>query len=327
MDIEPRHKIAGDDEDTQARSPFGARTWVDLNGRLVLAREATVSVFDRGLMYGDGLFETLRAYDGVIFRLAAHLTRLKRAAALLAMPLPPTAVLTERLYATLAKNDLRDALLRLTVTRGVGSGWTDPLSCRSATWFITPRAFDADHAQAGISAVILTLPRHPPQIPGAMVKSTSFINNVLGRIEAARHGAHEGLFLSANGYLAEGTTSNLFWVRRGALVTPSEAVGLLPGITRAVVTQIALRAGIPVRTGRYRPAALAQADEAFLTHSGVGVLPLICLNGRPVGDGGIGPITRRLRVLYQQQVRRECGRARQIYPRGKGAEDPRRDRT
>ncbi|HLG21427.1 MAG TPA: aminotransferase class IV [Candidatus Manganitrophaceae bacterium] len=280
--------------------------WIFVNGRFVPKEKARVSVYDHGFLYGDGLFETLRAYSGTIFRLPQHLERLARSAQRLTLSLPPLFDLEALLYKTLERNRLRDAILRLTVTRGEGAVGLDPDLCGKPTLVILARRFKgypSEFYEKGVSAAIVQVRRTPPAALDPAFKSISFLNNVQAKIEANRRGAFEGIFLSLDGYLAEGTVSNLFWVRKGKLKTPAPGVGLLEGVTRGLVLQLAKKSGVRTEEGRFRPSDLLKAEEAFLTNSGVELAPLTEVEGKAIGGGKPGPITRQLHQAFKEAVR------------------------
>lgn len=280
--------------------------WIYLQDRFVTREEARISVFDHGFLYGDGLFETFRAYDGVIFRLSRHLERLARSAHRLDLSLPPLSRLETILYDTLKRNDLRNALLRLTLTRGEGAIGLDPSLCEKPTLVVTARPFDGYPTECylkGVSAAIVQVRRNAPSALDPAMKSTSFLNNVMAKIEAKKGGADEGLLLNLEGYLSEGTTSNLFWIRRGKLETPSPAAGLLEGITREVVIGLARKKRVPVEEGLYKPDTLLEAEEAFLTNSGFELMPLTRIDGNPIGSGKPGSITRQLHQAFKEAIR------------------------
>jgi len=282
--------------------------WVYLNDRFVPEAEAMISPFDYGFLFGDGLFETLRAYGGSIFRLNAHLERFKIGAARLEIPLPPPDRLASILYQTLQRNALREALLRLTVTRGVGKPGLHPASCRTPTLIVTARLLpDSSLAQSsGLSAVVVNIRRNPPQALDPAIKSANFLNNILAKLEADRRGVDEGIFLNLDGALTETTAGNLFWASGGRLKTPALVAGLLNGITRQVTIALADAEGIQVAAGIYNVEELYQADEAFVTRTGTGITPLVRVDGRPIGRGVVGPTTRRLQQVFQKQVATEC---------------------
>ena len=280
--------------------------WIYLQDQFVPREEAKVSIFDHGFLYGDGLFETLRAYGGMIFRLPQHLERLTRSARRLELPLPSSSQLEAILYDTLKRNGLRDAILRLTVTRGEGEAGLDPALCEKPTLIVAARPFTGyppDDYLKGVSAAIVQVRRNARAALDPAMKSISFLNNVMAKLEAKKTGASEGLFLTLEGFLCEGTTSNLFWVRGGKLETPSPAAGLLEGITREVVIALAREKGLPVEEGFYEPDALLGAEEAFLTNSGFELMPLTRVNGRLICDGRPGPITGRLYQAFKEVLR------------------------
>jgi len=280
--------------------------WIYLQDRFVPQEEAKISIFDHGFLYGDGLFETLRAYDGVIFRLSKHLERLARSADRLELSLPSVSHLETILYETLKRNALRDALLRLTFTRGEGEIGLDPSLCERPTLVVTARPFGGyspEYYTKGISAAIVQVRRNAICALDPAMKSISFLNNVMAKMEAKKAGGDEGLFLNLEGYLSEGTTSNLFWLRRGKLETPSLEVGLLEGITREVVIGLAREKNIPVEEGFYKPDLLSEAEEAFLTNSGFELMPLTRINGNAIGSGKPGAITRQLHQAFKEAIR------------------------
>jgi len=279
--------------------------WVYLKDRFVPKEKATVSVFDRGFLYGDGLFETLRAYNGRIFLASQHLDRLSESASRLAITIPNANRLEQLLYDTLKRNDLRNAILRLTITRGEGmEGSFDITPDLQPTLFISARPFDghpAESYQKGMTATIVTIRQGFAQEMSAF-KSTSFLNRVLARQEAIRKGVSEAILLNAKGYLAEGSVSNLFWVRKGKLYTPSLSAGILAGVTRQIVLELAREAGISAREGCYRAEALLSADEAFLTNTGFELMPCTRVNERRLGAGRPGLFTKQLHQAFLERV-------------------------
>lgn len=282
--------------------PAEAYAW--LNGKMVPEREAAVSLADRGVLFGDGLFETLRAYNGNVFRLLRHLARLEAGAAALSIPLPcPTEALAEAVAETLHANRLGNASVRLTLTRGPGPGIQLPLS-PEPTLFITARALTVDRAGQPCTAHVVSFPRNE-RSPLVRLKTLNYLECVLGREEARRAGADEGLFRNRRGSLTEGAASNLFLVREGVLFTADEDSGLLPGITREAILELASTLGIPRRVSPVAMTVLGTATEAFLTNTLIEVAPLVAVDGRPVGSGEPGPVTRRLAEAYRDLVRSE----------------------
>ncbi|MEC4677226.1 MAG: aminotransferase class IV [Nitrospirota bacterium] len=282
--------------------------WIYLNDRFVSEKEATVSVFDHGFLYGDGLFETLRAYNGQIFALDAHLKRLKKAAARLQLKIPEASRLGVLLHQILARNGLKNAMLRLTLTRGISPIPLRPDLCKKSTVVITARAFDGlplAQYKNGVSAAIVQTPRSTATGSGASLKSLNFLNNVLGKLEIDPETQFEALFLDAKGQLCEGTLTNLFWVNQGVLYTPAPETGLLEGITRDIVLQLAKENGIPMQIGHYPPEALLKSEEAFLTNSGIELLPLASVDGKKIGTGFPGLMTQKLYGAFCLWVKQE----------------------
>jgi branched-chain amino acid aminotransferase len=281
--------------------------WVYLNGRFVAAEAARVSVFDRGFLYGDGLFETVRAYSGRPFLPDAHHARLAAAAARIGIVPPFDAKeFADLLERTLDRNGLADALLRLTLTRGEGEPVPHPAGCGAPTVLVAPRAarrMDADAWRRGLAAQVVA-----EEGAGSGLKSTSFLPHVLALRVAREQGADEALVTNAAGEVAEGSVSNLFGVWDGTLLTPPLAAGGLPGVTRGVVLELAERLGLKTEERPLPPKALADAEELFVTSTGWEVMPLTRLDGRPVGTGMPGPVTERLQRAFRARVEAACGR-------------------
>jgi branched-subunit amino acid aminotransferase/4-amino-4-deoxychorismate lyase len=276
-----------------------------LNGRVVDAARARVSALDRGLLHGDGLYETWRTYGGEPFAVAAHLRRLAAAARRLALPVPGSAALwTRRSRLLVRRSGLADAAVRLTVTRGAAGEAVVPERRARPTVLLLVRPLPRDLARRqrdGVRAVRLGFPRDAG-VPWGALKLVGHASAVAGRMRAAARGADEGLYVDADGAVTEATTANVFAVVRGAVVTPPLAAGILPGVTRAAVLALARRAGLAVREAPLAPRLLAAADELFLTASTVEVLPVVRLDGRLVGAGTPGPVTRLLQRRYAARV-------------------------
>jgi branched-chain amino acid aminotransferase len=284
---------------------------VHLNGRLVEEAAAVLPVTDRGFLYGDGVFESMRAVHGRIFRLEAHLERLEHSASLAEIDgVPSRAVLAGELRDLLEANRLRDARLRLTLTRGAGRPGDYVGALGAPTRVATAASFtgiDARLHAEGVGLVVVRRQAVPAAVLDAAIKTTSRLSAVLARREAARAGAFEAALLDAAGQLTEGTTSNLFLVRDGRVLTPAIDGNALPGVTRAVVLETARAAGIEVEEGPLPRRRLDEADEIFLTNTSWEVLPVTSVDGRPAGGGRPGPVTGTLLRSYREQVRRECG--------------------
>jgi branched-chain amino acid aminotransferase len=283
--------------------------WIWLNGRLVHSEEASVSVFDRSFLLGDGLFETMCAFRSRLFRPERHLARLERGAALLRLELPAaTDEWIEALRETLRVNRLEDAVLRLTVSRGAGPPGLGLTGTGPAVCTIAARAFQGYPSHwydPGAAAIITRIVKNERSLL-AGVKTTSYVEHVLARSEAAERGADEALLLNTRGHLVEGSGSNLFVVIAGRILTPDPASGCLPGVTREAVMELARESGVGVRDGPLQPRELAAADEAFLTNSLLGVAPLVRVDGHPIGSGHPGPLTRDLAERYRSLVAREA---------------------
>ena len=277
--------------------------WVFLNGRFIESGEAAVPALDRGLLYGYGLFETMRSYNGRVFRLDAHYRRLCEGAAVL--DLPPAFTLDDLRVAIdtlLKRNGLADARIRLTVTAGLENGDGQVLLVATP-----PTDYPPDLYQRGMAAVTSASRRNEAS-PLSRIKSLNCLDNLLAREDARRRGADHAILLNTRGLVAEGSASNVFLVGSEGLSTPSIDSGALPGITRATVIELAQEAGIACLEGEVEAAMLDDAREAFLTGSVMGVMPLTRLDGRAVGGGGPGPTTRAISRLYDQAVARETAR-------------------
>ncbi|MFB6085330.1 MAG: aminotransferase class IV [Halodesulfurarchaeum sp.] len=280
-----------------------------VNGELVRADEATVSVADRGFKYGDAAFETLRAYGGTLFEWEAHLDRLRGTCETLGMPDAIPADLHERVEATLEANDLGDAYVRVSITRGIQPGALTPQPEVDPTVVVLvselPRAGVEGEPQWDGPAVLRTVEtrrNHPDAIPPGL-KTHNYLNGILARLElrdeAGEAVADDALLLDTDGYVAEGTTANVFFVEDGVLHTPSLEGPILPGVTRDVVLDLADDLGIPVETGRYRPPRIEASDELFLTNTTGEVWPVGNLDDHQFE---VGPVTERLMGAYDELV-------------------------
>jgi branched-chain amino acid aminotransferase group I len=281
-----------------------------LNGALVPRDRATISPFDHGFLYGYGLFETMRAYSGYIFRLEQHLRRLANAAAILGLPLG-TIDLEEACYATLRANKLGDARIRLAISIGEGESTPDPPTLPDPTIFIVATGYvppPPERYMNGFKAVVSSI-RQNSLSPLSHLKSANYLNHVLARKEARAAGADEALLLNERDLLCEGSTSNVFLVKEDELVTPGEESGCLPGITRQTVIEIASALSITIVQKEVRLEEFLQADEAFITNSLLELMPLSEVDGKPLGGGaGVsvgGGTVQRLRRAYGELVRRE----------------------
>jgi branched-chain amino acid aminotransferase len=279
--------------------------WIYLNGELVQQETATVSALDRGLLYGYGLFETMRSYGGRVFRLEEHYQRLRDGAARLAMDVPLTLrELSDAVEAVLDRSELSDARVRLMLTAGAeGAAGGVILLAREVTEY--PRQL----YRRGMSALVTSMRRNETSFLSG-VKSLNYLDNVLAREEARRQGADEAILLNTRGFVVEGSASNVFLVLDGRLVTPNLSSGCLAGITRQAVLELAAEFGLEAIETDVELSAFAVASEAFLTGSVMEVMPLTRLDDGPVGSGRPGPVTGRLGRLYREMVLQETAAAR-----------------
>jgi len=282
---------------------------VYLDGTLVPRQEAMVSPFDRGFLYGYGLFETMRSYEGRVFRLDRHLTRLRLSAQRLALASELEAYdLEQAVYRTLEANKLADARIRLTVSAGPGGRALAPPAGGPITVlvFVEKLALSPQACEQGVRAALVSSRRNSLS-PLSRVKATNYLDNLVAYSEAVTSGAEEAILLNERGFIAEGSMSNIFLVAEGMLLTPSEESGILPGITREAVLELARALGIEAVEGEIPLVDLLRADEAFLTSSVREVLPITSIDNDPVGKGGPGPVTRRLMAAYSQLVETTLG--------------------
>ena len=281
-----------------------------LNGRLVPRFEARLSPFDHGFLYGYGLFETMRAYNGRIFRLDAHLTRLRCSAE--SIGLTHSILTTDEgkqslkaaCVATLEANELKDARIRLTVSAGEGDMTPDAGTCSNPTILITARSLvplPPEKYETGFRAAVSFLRRNS-QSPLSRLKSTSYMESILARTTAKAAGYDEAIFLNERGYLAEGSTTNIFLVSHGELITPCFESGVLPGITRDAVLEIARTSHIKATERWVQLNELVEAKESFLTNSILELMPLVSVEGRTVGTGKPGKLTGDLLFAYRKLV-------------------------
>lgn len=252
--------------------------YVYLNDKIVPAAEAKVSVFDHGFLYGDGIYETLRVYDGVVFMFEEHLERLYRSASLIGLDIKKDfAGIKLAVYDTLKANSLVNSYVRITVSRGYGELGLDPDLCKEPTFVVMTndfRNYPGAYYHEGIRLIISSVRRNLKEALDPRIKSLNFLNNILAKIEAKRADAVEAVMCNAAGHLTEGTICNIFFVKDGILHTPSVECGILDGITRGIVIDLAVRSGITVREGEFPPAELHGAEEVFVTNTTMEVMPV-----------------------------------------------------
>lgn len=275
----------------------GMKVWVGFE--LVSSADAKVNVFDHALLYGDGIFEGIRIYNGKIFKENEHIDRLFESAKAIRLPMPMTAEeVSEAMYATMAANSIRgDGYIRLVVTRGVGALGISIRRTACPTVIIIAdkiALYPPEVYERGMHCIVSSITRNHVNACSARVKSLNYLNNVMAKLEAHDHGADEAIMLNPEGYVAECTGDNLFLVRKGELLTPSPAAGILEGITRSVVMELAKARGIVVKETQVIRHDLYVADECFATGTAAEIVPIVEIDKRQVGNGKPGPITAQL---------------------------------
>jgi branched-chain amino acid aminotransferase len=280
-----------------------------LNGKYVPANEAKVSVFDHGLLYGDGVFEGIRVYNERIFRLDQHLDRLFNSAKAIMLSIPLTRKqLVEACCGTCRQNKLKDGYIRLVVTRGVGYLGLNPFRCKNPTVFIIAdriELYPEEVYRKGLKLSTAATQRTNPAAVGPTIKSLNYLNNILAKIEAVNAGTLEAIMLNAQGHVAECTADNIFIVRSGKVETPPVSAGALAGITRQVVMELAARRKSAVAESNFTRYELATADEAFLTGTAAEIVPVTSLDGRIIGSGRPGVLTLKLMKDFRKLTRSE----------------------
>ncbi|MFA5860646.1 MAG: branched-chain-amino-acid transaminase [Candidatus Thermoplasmatota archaeon] len=270
---------------------------VYLNGRFVPETDAKISVYDHGFLYGDGVFEGIRAYNGRIFRLDEHVDRLFESAKAINLHVPVTKdELRELLLETCRVNNLRDAYIRPIVARGVGDLGLDPRKCKTSTIVILARAMGGlygDAYERGLKLCCVSIRRNSPNSLSPNIKSLNYLNNILARIEVNSQGMDEGIMLDQNGFVSEATADNIFLVKKGIVITPP-TYNSLKGITRSAVIEIARALGYELREDPLTMFDVYAADEVFITGTAAEIAPCVEVDHRIVGDGKPGPITKHL---------------------------------
>jgi branched-chain amino acid aminotransferase len=280
---------------------------VYINGTLYDKDDAKISVYDHGLLYGDGVFEGMRVYGGKVFRMPEHLERLWNSAKAiwLEIPLTPDA-LGQAVNETVKANGIEDGYVRLVVTRGAGTLGLDPNRCSDPQVIIIAdyiALYPREYYEQGLHIVTVSTIRNHPAALSPRIKSLNYLNNILAKIEGLQAGCVEALMLNQKGEVAECTGDNIFLVRKGELLTPSVEAGILEGITRAVVLDLARELKIPVRETPLTKHDVYIADECFLTGSAAEIVPVTKVDSRKIGDGAPGPITLRLLDRFHEVTR------------------------
>jgi branched-chain amino acid aminotransferase len=280
-----------------------------LDGKIVPAEEAKVSVFDHGLLYGDGVFEGIRLYAGRIFRLDEHIDRLFDSAQAIMLRVPMSKEeLKEACCATCRANGLRDGYIRLVVTRGVGYLGLNPFKCDKASVIIiaaTIELYPEEVYRVGLNLITASTVRVNPAAVSPSIKSLNYLNNILAKIEAVNAGTVEAIMLNSEGHVAECTGDNIFIIRKGKIETPPISAGALNGITRAVAIELAGTMKIPVGEPNLTRYDLMTADECFLTGTAAEIVPVVKIDGRVIGNGKPGRVTLKLMEAFRKLTRRE----------------------
>lgn len=281
--------------------------WID--GEMIPKSQAKVSVYDHGFLYGDGVFEGIRAYNGRVFRLDEHVARLYDSAKAIWLQIPMSQEQTRKeVVRTLQVNKLHDGYIRLIATRGVGDLGLDPHNCPTSSMIIITdriQLFPQELYKKGIEVVTVSTRRNSPQVLSPAIKSMNYLNNILGKIEATEAGYAEGLMLNLEGMVCEGTGENLFLVKDDQLITPPTHVGILKGITRNAVIELAAMMGIPCSEKVIILHDVYTADETFFTGTGAELMPVVKADNRTIGNGSVGPLTQRLMQGFRDLTQRD----------------------
>jgi len=282
-----------------------SKVWI--NGNLYDKSEAKISVFDHGLLYGDGVFEGIRIYAGRVFRLREHIDRLYESARhiLLEIPLNREQMM-QAVLDTVKANAKQDGYIRLVVTRGAGSLGLDPHKCSDPQVIIIVddiTLYPAEFYDKGLHVITASIIRNHPNALNPRIKSLNYLNNILAKIEAVSAGCQEAIMLNHNGEVAECTGDNIFIVKHGVLRTPHMVAGILEGVTRNAILELARATKITVQEMALTRHDVYSADECFLTGTAAEVAPVVQCDGRPIGNGKPGPATRQLRERFHQLVR------------------------
>ena len=280
---------------------------VYINGKLVPQEQATVSVFDHGLLYGDGVFEGLRAYGGKVFRLEEHVRRLYESAKAICLEIPMSEEeMCQAHKDTIAANDIQDGYIRSIVTRGAGTLGLDPNRCKDPQVIIIADSialYPAELYEKGLEIITASTIRNHPAALSPRIKSLNYLNNILAKMEGLKAGCVEALMLNHKGEIAECTGDNIFLVRDGVLMTPPMDAGILGGITRDAVIEVAEAAGIDVLKVTLSRHDVFIADECFLTGTAAEVIPVVKVDDRTIGSGTPGPVTLDLKERFHQLTR------------------------
>ncbi len=281
------------------------KVWLD--GTLLNSDQAKISVFDHGLLYGDGCFEGIRVYNGRVFKLAAHLERITQSAARIRLTPPyTTEEIAQAIRETLAANEMTDAYIRLVYTRGVGTLGLHPFRCPNPSAFIitdTIELYPQELYDNGMEVIVSRRPRVPIACLDPATKSLNYLNNILAKIEAIDANVLEAIMLNTDGYVSECTGDNIFVVKDGRIATPPKQAGILHGITRKfVIDELVPTLEFSLEEKMMRPEEVLAADEVFLTGTAAEIIGVSKIDGRVIGSGGVGPVTRSLSAEFRRRV-------------------------
>lgn len=280
--------------------------WIYLNGQYVKKEDAKVSVYDHGFLYGDGIFEGIRIYDGNIFRCREHLDRLYDSAKSIMLNIPLSLTqMEDALCETIRRNGLRDGYIRLVVSRGPGNLGLDPLRCPEAYVVIIVEQlaiYPEEAYRDGLRSVSVSSRRNLPDALNPKIKSLNYLNNILVKIQANLAGVGEAIMLNSQGYVAEGSSDNIFIIKRGVVYTPPCYIGALEGITRGAIMELCAKLGIPLREEPFTLHDVYTADEVFFTGTAAEVIAVREVDGRIIGEGRAGPLTSRLLDEFRKIV-------------------------
>ena len=272
-----------------------------IDGKFYPKSEAKISVYDHGFLYGDGVFEGIRVYDGYVFKLEEHLTRLYNSAKSITLRIPLSKdELRGVVLEAVRKNGFKDAYIRLVVSRGFGDLGLNPVKCPNPSVIVIADYIPPLYEGINATAVVAATRRNDPDALDPQIKSLNYLNNILAKIEANRAGVDEAIMLNCHGTICEGTSDNLFIIKKGVLITPPLSEGALDGITRDTVLELARELKIPVEEKPMTVHELMSADEAFLTGTAAEIGPLVEVNGQKIGDGEPGPIWRMLAAAFKR---------------------------
>lgn len=282
---------------------------VYIDGKFFKEKEAKISVFDHGLLYGDGVFEGIRTYNGRIFKLNEHLNRLYNSAKFIMLDIPLTKEeLSKTVIETVKVSELRDAYIRLIVTRGVGDLGIDPRKCSKPSIIIIVdkiTIYPKEYYENGLELITVPTRRNIPEALSPCIKTLNYLNSIMAKIEANNAKSHEAIMLNQDGYVAEGTADNIFIVKNNTIVTPYLWIGALEGITRTTVMKIGQEIGMEVKESVMTRFDLYTANECFLTGTATEIIPVIKIDHRPIGQGKPGEVTLKIMALFNKLTQTE----------------------